>query len=129
MIDRRHHPWWLHVLAFLLSPWLEKNPMKLLTWLSPIMLSCARITVSVFTYVMARRLLDTKTAIGWPEMIGMIGLVFALPILAALEKVSPQDVIAFGAKIIERFGVGGVAQADTPADHETMIDRGTIDPD
>ncbi|MDP1859697.1 MAG: hypothetical protein Q8K82_13560 [Gemmatimonadaceae bacterium] len=111
MIDRRHHPWWVHVLAFLVSPISEKNATKVLASFAPIMLSGSRVTVAVFAYVMAKRLLETKTAMGWPESTIVLGLIFALPILAALEKVSPQDVVAFGEKIVGRFGLGDVAKA------------------
>lgn len=111
MIDRRHHPWWVHILAFIVSPISEKNPVKVLSSFAPIMLSGSRITVAVFTYVIARRLLETKVAIGWPESTMVLGLIFALPLLAALEKMSPADVVAFGTKIVERFGIGDVAQA------------------
>lgn len=99
----------LAVLATLLSPFAEKNPVKALSNVAPIVLSMSRVTVAVFTVVDAYRLATAKT-IGWPEATLAIALVFALPILAALSKVSPSEVVAFGAKIVERFGVGDVAQ-------------------
>lgn len=100
----------LAVLAVLLSPFAEKNPVRALSSVAPIVLSMSRVTVAVFTAVDAYRLATAKT-IGWPEATLAMALVFALPVLAALSKVSPSEVVAFGAKIIERFGVGDVAQA------------------
>lgn len=100
----------LSVLAILLSPFAEKNPVKALSSVAPIVLSMSRVTVAVFTAVDAYRLATAKS-VGWPEATLAIALVFALPVLSALNKVSPQEVVAFGAKIIERFGVGDVGQA------------------
>ena len=73
----------------------------------------SRITVAVFTAVDASRLATAQT-LGWPEVTLAIALVFALPVLAALNKVSPSEVVAFGGKILERFGVGAVAQPPYP---------------
>lgn len=101
------------ILAVLLSPFAEKNPVKALSSVAPIVLSMSRVTVAVFTAVDAYRLATAKS-IGWPEATLAIALVFALPVLSALNKVSPQEVVAFGARIIERFGVGDVAQPPFP---------------
>ncbi len=103
----------LAVLATLLSPFAEKNPVKALSNIAPIVLSMSRVTVAVFTAVDAYRLATAET-IGWPEATLAIALVFALPVLAALSKVSPEEIVAFGAKIIERFGEGDVAQPPFP---------------
>jgi hypothetical protein len=94
----------LTVLAVLLSPFAEKNPVRALSSIAPIVLSMSRITVAVFTAVNAYRL-AIAPAIGWPEATLAIALVFALPVLAALSKLSPGEVVAFGTKIVERFGV------------------------
>lgn len=108
----------LKILATLLSPFAEKNPVKALSSYAPLVLSMSRITVAVFTGVVSWRLAHAPT-IGWPEATLAISLVFALPVLAALSKVSPSEVVAFGSKIIDRFGVGDVAQAPYPEmDHD-----------
>ena len=103
----------MKVAAIVLSPIAEKNPVKALSSLAPIVLSMSRITVAVFTAVVAYRLANAAT-IGWPEATLAIALVFALPVLAALNKLSPSEVVAFGERIIERFGVGGTAQPPFP---------------
>lgn len=100
----------LSVLAVAISPLAEKNPLRALSSVAPVVLSMSRVTVAVFTGVDAYRL-ARATTIGWPEVTLAIALVFALPVLSALGKVSAPEVVAFGAKMIERFGVGDVAAA------------------
>lgn len=113
MTDRRHHPWWVKLLVMLVSPVAEKNPVKTLASVAPVVFSMSRITVAVFTYVDAVRIAHAPT-IGWPEATLALGNIFALPLLAALGKVSPSEVLAFGEKIVGRFGVGEVAQPPFP---------------
>jgi hypothetical protein len=100
--------------ATVLSPIAEKNPVKALSSIAPVVLSGSRITVGVFTAVDAYRLAHAAT-IGWPEVTLAIALVFALPVLAGLSKVAPAEAIAFGEKILDRFGVGDVGKAPPPA--------------
>lgn len=114
MSERRRHGPLVQLAAIVLSPIAEKNPVKALSSLAPIVLSMSRITVLVFTIVDASRL-ATAEMIGWPEVTLAIALVFALPVLAALNKVSASEVVAFGGKILERFGVGAVAQPPYPS--------------
>ncbi|MDB4878552.1 MAG: hypothetical protein JWM41_4998, partial [Gemmatimonadetes bacterium] len=44
----------------------------------------------------------------WPDATLAIAIVLALPILGALERVHPQDVVELAKTLVTRFGVGGV---------------------
>lgn len=99
--------------AFIISPLAEKNPIKTYSSCAPIVLSMSRIAVATFVVVDAIRLAHA-VAIGWPEATLAIGLVFALPVLRALDKVSPHEVLAFGSIMMNRFGVGDVAAPPFP---------------
>jgi hypothetical protein len=126
MKDRRHHShsWGQQLAAMIISPLAEKNPLKSMSSIAPIVLSMSRITVAVFTCVVASRI-AYATTIGWPEATLAMAIIFAIPVLRALDKVSPQEVISFGTKIVERFGVGDVAQPPFPGmDHN---EQGAID--
>lgn len=105
--------WMRSAAVFVISPLAEKNPVKMYASEAHVVLSMSRIAVATFLVVDAIRLAHV-TAIGWPEATLAIGIVFALPILRALDKVSPHEVLAFGAGIISRFGVGDVAQPPFP---------------
>ena len=43
---------------------------------------------------------------GWPDATLSIAIVLALPLLAALERVKPTEVLAFAKTLVNRFGIG-----------------------
>ena len=95
----------VEIVATLVSPLTEKNPVKVMSSITPVVFSMSRIIVAVFAMVDAYRLAHAVT-IGWPEAAITIAVIFALPVLAALSKVSAAEVVGFGKQILERFGVG-----------------------
>lgn len=98
----------LAILAAVLSPVMEKNPVKLMSAVTPFVFSMSRISVAVFTAVDAYRIAMAQS-IGWPEATLALGCMFAIPLLRALDKVSAQEALAFGTEIVKRFGVGDAA--------------------
>lgn len=111
---RINHTWFEKLLAMILSPIAEKNPVKLLASDAPVTLSMSRISVGVLIVALVHRLWAPTTPMGWPEATLGIGLVFAPVVLTALGKISPDEVVAFGEHIIDRFGVGDVAKPPYP---------------
>lgn len=111
MTERRRPFRWTDIPGFLvlalLSPFLEKNPQKLLAVRAPVVFSMTRIVIFAFSVAMYAQIRGAGIA-GWPEATLCIALVFSNHIAAALEKLPSRDVIAFGREIISRFGVGGV---------------------
>ena len=96
----------LAVLMAIITPLLEKNPAKALT--SPggaFVFSMSRIIVLAFAAAMLRQVWHTGVG-GWPDATLSIAIVLALPLLGALDRVSPEQVLAFGGALIGRFGVG-----------------------
>ena len=101
--------WGRAVLFAVLSPLAEKNPARFAMVDTPFVFSMSRVIVACFSYGMFRQLQYAGIA-GWPEATLCIALVYAIPILDALSKVSPQEVLAFGKAIIDRLGIGEVRQ-------------------
>lgn len=94
-----------------LSPLAEKNPSRVLAVDAPFVFSISRIIVTVFSYGMYRQMRTAGIA-GWPEATLCIALVYAIPILDALSKVSVAEVVEFGRAIVARFGIGAVRVVD-----------------
>lgn len=116
---------WLRVVIFvLLTPWLEKNHLKTAHLNVPIAFSMSRVIISFFAWGMYHQMVKAGIA-GWPEATLCIALAFALPVLAALEKAKPAEVLEFGKAIIDRFGVGDVRKIGNlyKEDPETQVDR------
>ncbi len=93
-------------LAFV-SPLMEKNPLKLRA--APVVLSMSRLIVLAFAIGMLRQLwaagiaglVDGATL--WRSLI-----VLALPILNALDRSNPHEVLSLAESMLSRFGEGGV---------------------
>ena len=89
------------------TPLVEKNPAKTLAARAPVVLSMARVIVLAFAVAVIRRLWRVGIA-GWPDATLSIAIVLALPIVAALERVRPQDVVGLAKTLVSRFGHGDV---------------------
>jgi hypothetical protein len=89
------------------TPLVEKNPAKLLATRAPIVLSMARVVVLCFAAAMLHQVWVAGVA-GWPESTLCIAVVLAVPIVSALERVSPADVLDLADMIVNRFGEGAV---------------------
>ena len=96
----------LAVMMAVITPLLEKNPAKALaTPGSAFVFSMSRLIVLAFAAAMLRQLWLTGVG-GWPDATLSIAIVLALPLLGALDRVSPEQVLALGGALIGRFGIG-----------------------
>jgi hypothetical protein len=96
----------LAVLMAVITPLLEKNPAKALaTPGSAFVFSMSRLIVLAFAAAMLRQLWRAGVN-GWPDATLSMAIVLALPLLGALDRVSPEQVLAFGGTLIGRFGIG-----------------------
>lgn len=90
-----------------LTPLLEKNVLKTFTLDVPVVFSMSRVIVLAFAVGMLRQLWRAGIA-GWPEATLAMAIVLALPLLAALERARPVDVLALAKALVNRFGTGAV---------------------
>ena len=98
----------LAVMMAVITPLLEKNPAKALAASgSAFVFSMSRIIVLAFATAMLRQLWQAGVS-GWPDATLSIAIVLALPLLGALDRVSPEQVVALGGALIGRFGIGEV---------------------
>jgi hypothetical protein len=94
------------IVIALVTPLLEKNPMKTATfsfYYVPMVLSMARVIVLLF----ALRMLDQVKrggVSGWPEATLCIAIVLALPLLNALERVSARGTIEVANSLLGAIG-------------------------
>ena len=95
------------VLIAVVTPLLEKNPAKTVAFRLPLVFSMARLIVLAFAVGMLRQIWYAGVA-AWPDATLAIAIVVALPILGALDKVSPSQVVDLGKALLDRFGVGAV---------------------
>lgn len=93
------------VLLALVTPLLEKNPVKALAADAAIVFSMTRLIWLAFAIACLRQIGVAGVA-GWPEATLAIAIVLAPPLLSALERVEPKDVLAFGQVLLGRFGLG-----------------------
>jgi hypothetical protein len=101
-----------------LSPLLEKNLLKTLSLDAPVVFSMSRVVVLAFAVGMLRQLWQSGI-VGWPEATLAISIVLALPILGALERVEPQQVVELAAALVGRFGVGTPREPSKYDDHRS----------
>jgi hypothetical protein len=91
----------------LLTPLLEKNVVKTLAFDAPFVFSMSRVIVLAFAIGELRQIWRAGIA-GWPEATLAIAIVLALPLLGALERARPSEVLELAKTLISRFGIGGV---------------------
>ena len=93
-----------------LTPLLEKNVSKTLALLDvPAVFSMSRVIVLAFAIGMLRQIWRAGVA-GWPDATLAIVIVLALPILGALDRAQPDQVIDFAKTLVGRFGIGSTGQ-------------------
>ena len=114
-------------LLIVTTPLVEKNPAKAVTTKAPVVLSMARVVVLGFAVAMLRQVWLAGIA-GWPDATVSISVVLALPIVGALERVAPSDVVSLAQSLVGRFGAGGVrpawsAYAAAPAEPSKFDDH------
>jgi hypothetical protein len=93
-----------------LSPLMEKDPRRVRGLSAPVVLSMSRLIVLAFATIVLRRIWRVGVA-GWPEAAVSVAIVLALPILSALERASPQDVLAMLGRLVDRLGVDSLRTA------------------
>jgi hypothetical protein len=93
------------VVLALVSPLMEKNPAKRDASPGAVMLSMSRLIVLAFAVGMLRQMWRAGI-VGWPEATLAMAIVLALPILHALERLSPTEVLTVAKAAVERFGAG-----------------------
>jgi hypothetical protein len=91
----------------ILTPLLEKNVIKTLSIDVPVVFSMSRVIVMAFAVGTLRQIWRAGIA-GWPDATLAIAIVLALPLLGALERVRPADVLDLAKTLVSRFGEGGV---------------------
>jgi hypothetical protein len=92
------------------TPLLEKNPIKTRaarTFGVPVMFSMARLIVLAFAVAMLHQIWLAGIA-GWPDATLAIAVVQAMPVLSAMERVRPGQVLDLGKVLLSRFGEGAV---------------------
>ena len=92
-------------LLALVTPLLEKNPVKALAADTALVFSMTRLIWLAFAIACLRQIGAAGVA-GWPEATLAIAIVLAPPLLSALERVEPKDVLSFGQVLLGRFGLG-----------------------
>jgi hypothetical protein len=95
------------LLLALVTPLLEKNIVKTLGLDAPFVVSMSRVIVLAFAVGELRQMWRAGIA-GWPEATLAIAIVLALPLLGAIERARPADVMELAKTLVSRFGVGGV---------------------
>jgi peptidoglycan/LPS O-acetylase OafA/YrhL len=90
-----------------LTPVLEKNFVKTLSFDTPVVFSMSRLIVLAFAIGLLHQLWQAGIA-GWPEATLSMAVVLALPLLSALERLDPSRVVDLVSTLASRFGVGDV---------------------
>src|SRR5665213_3004173 len=89
----------------LLTPLLEKNVLKTASLDVPMVFSMSRVIVLSFAVAMLRQVWSSGIA-GWPDATLAIAIVLALPIVSALERCAPEQVVGLTRTLLNRFGIG-----------------------
>ena len=89
------------------TPLLEKNITKTFMVEVPLVFSMSRVVVLAFAVGVLRQIWRAGVA-GWPEAALAIAVVLALPVLGAMERVAPEQVVELAKTFIGRFGPGAV---------------------
>jgi peptidoglycan/LPS O-acetylase OafA/YrhL len=89
------------------TPLLEKNPAKTMALDVPVVFSMSRLIVLAFAAGMLRQIWSAGIA-GWPDAMLATSIVLALPVLNALDRCTPEQVLALAGSFVGRFGEGAV---------------------
>jgi hypothetical protein len=93
------------IMLAILTPLLEKNVVKTFGLDVPLVFSMSRVIVLAFAAAMLPQIWRSGIA-GWPDATLSMAIVLALPVLAALERVKPSEVVTFAKTLVNRFGIG-----------------------
>ncbi|MEO7086831.1 MAG: hypothetical protein ABI442_07545 [Gemmatimonadaceae bacterium] len=115
MTHRRHVA--RTVMLVVLTPLLEKNVFKTMSVDVPLVFSMRRLIVLAFAAGMLRQIWYAGIA-GWPDATLAIAIVLALPILGALERAKPEQVLDVAKTLLGRASVGGARRTGDVYDTE-----------
>ena len=109
-------------LLALVTPLLEKNPVKALAADTALVFSMTRLIWLAFAIACLHQIGAAGVA-GWPEATLAIAIVLAPPLLSALERLEPKDVLSLGQVLLGRFGLGEARRlanvyAEEPSPHD-----------
>ena len=96
------------LLLAIATPLLEKNAEKTAAARSlkvPVVFSMARVIALAFAISMVHESWYAGIG-GWPEAALSIAIVLTMPILSALERVTPDEAISLAKAMLGRFGIG-----------------------
>lgn len=93
------------VTVAVLTPLLEKNVAKTLATDAPVIFSMSRLIVLAFAAALLRRIWTVGVG-GWPDATLSIAIVLALPMMGALERANPAEVLEVTRALVSRFGIG-----------------------
>ncbi|HTR77639.1 MAG TPA: hypothetical protein VMH39_06000 [Gemmatimonadaceae bacterium] len=112
------------------TPLLEKNPAKALAARAvgvPMAFSMARVIVLGCAVAMLHQIWCAGVA-GWPDATLSMAVVLAMPVLTAMERVSPQLVMELARGLVGRFGVGaGRSMASVYSGEPSKFDDHRVD--
>ena len=100
------------------TPLVEKNPAKTLSTRAPVVLSMTRVVVLSFAVTVLRQVWRSGVG-GWPDATVSMAVVLALPIVGALERVQPAEVVSLAQTLIGRFGQGDVRRSWSAPAHQS----------
>ena len=102
-----------------LTPLLEKNVSKTVALDVPAVFSMSRVIVLAFAIGMLRQIWRVGV-VGWPSATLAIAIVLALPLLGALDRATPGQVLDVAKTLFGRVGIGDAArEASKNDDHRT----------
>ena len=86
-----------------LTPVLEKSAVKTMAMDSPIVVSMSRLIAVGFAAVMLKHFWHAGIN-GWPDATLGIATVLALPVMNAIQRANPDEVVALSRVLIARIG-------------------------
>lgn len=99
------------IIAIILSPFAEKNPVKIWSYRAPVVLSAERIIAMGAFGAWLKIAFDHPELLnGWPLSTFGVFIVLALPITRALSRAPVAATIDFAKTLVGRFGRGAAAR-------------------
>lgn len=96
-----------------ITPVLEKDGLRTLALDSTLVVSMSRLIVVAFAGVMLREFWHTGID-GWPDATLGIATVLALPLMNAMSRANPEEVLALMRILLARMGPRERAKVDGP---------------
>ena len=94
-----------------LTPVLEKSAVKTMAMDSPIVVSMSRLIAVGFAAVMLKHFWHAGIG-GWPDATLGIATVLALPVMNAIQRANPDEVVALTRVLVARMGTSAPSKFD-----------------